>query len=56
MFKRKLLGNKILAIVLLLCGYITYRISYDATALVWLSLIAVPVFFSRHRCTYRRDY
>lgn len=56
MFKRKLLGNKILAIVLLFCGYITYKLSDDATALVWLSLIAVPVFCSRHRCTYRRNY
>ena len=43
----KTLKNKLYAVVLLICGYLTLLMEKDATALVFLALVAVPLFFAK---------
>lgn len=48
----KTLKNKLCAVVLLICGYLSVLIDKDATALVFLALIAVPLFFAKENWIY----
>lgn len=48
----KTLKNKLYAVVLLICGYLPVLIDKDATALVFLTLIAVPLFFAKENWIY----
>lgn len=48
----KTLKNKLCAVVLLICGYLQVLIDKDATALVFLALIAVPMFFAKENLIY----
>lgn len=48
----KTLKNKLYAVVLLICGYLSALIVKDATALVFLALIAVPLFFAKENWIY----
>jgi hypothetical protein len=48
----KTLKNKLYAVVLLICGYLPALIVKDATALVFLALIAVPLFFAKENWIY----
>lgn len=44
--------NKVMAALLNGCGIILAKVTEDATALFWLGIIAVPMFFSRKRWVY----
>ena len=39
--------NKVVALAMILCGMVPMFIDKDATALVFISFIAVPMFFAR---------
>ena len=43
----KTLKNKLYAIVLLLCWYMPVLIDGDGTALVFIGMIAIPLFFAK---------
>lgn len=43
----KTLKNKLWATILLVLGYITLLISNDATAMIFLMIIAVPLLFAK---------
>ena len=44
-YLRRTYQNKIIALAMTVCGIVSAMIDGDATALVFISLIAVPVFF-----------
>lgn len=44
--------NKLCAVVLLACGYLGVLIEKDATALVFLAMFAVPLFFAKENWVY----
>lgn len=44
--------NKLYALVLLACGYLCVLIEKDATALVFLAMLAVPLFFAKENWVY----
>ncbi len=44
--------NKLYAVVLLICGYLPVLIDNDATSLIFLALIAVPLFFAKENWIY----
>lgn len=48
----KTLKNKLYAVALLIYGYLPVLIDKDATALVFLALIAVPLFFAKENWIY----
>lgn len=48
----KTLKNKLYAVVLLICGCLPVLIDKDATVLVFLALIAVPLFFAKENWIY----
>lgn len=41
------LKNKVYAIILMVLGFIPVIIEQDATALIFLSVFAIPLFFAR---------
>ena len=43
----KTLKNKLYAIILLICGYLSTLIDNDATALVLFAFFAIPMFFAK---------
>lgn len=45
--KKNTLGNKLCACLLLLCGLVPMIIDHDATAFVFFSMFAVPLFFAK---------
>lgn len=47
MWKRELLKNKLIALLLVGLGVLTLFIGNDATAFIFLSLIGVPLFFAK---------
>lgn len=49
-YLRRTYRNKIVALVLILLGVLSTMVDGDATALVFMSLIAVPVFFMNKNC------
>ena len=49
---RRTFKNKVVATAMLLLGTVATMISYDATALVFLSLLAVPMFFANENWIY----
>lgn len=44
--------NKLYALVLLACGYLGVLIENDATALVFLAMLAIPLFFAKENRVY----
>jgi hypothetical protein len=44
--------NKVMAIAMMICGALGLLVVDDATALVFISFIAVPMFFSSKRWVY----
>ena len=50
--KCKTLKNKIYAVLLVLAGMVPMAIDNDATALVFLGAIAVPMFFAKEPWVY----
>ena len=49
---RRTLGNKICAIAMIAIGGLVTKLSGDATALVFLSMLAVPMFFAWEQWIY----
>lgn len=47
MLNRKLIKNKLIAVGLIVLGLIAALIGKDATALIFLSVIGVPLFFAK---------
>lgn len=47
MWKRELLKNKLYAVLLILCTLPVVFLDGDATATVFMALIAVPMFFAK---------
>ena len=45
--------NKLSAIAMLGCGYVGVLIENDATALVFLAMFAVPLFFAKENWVYK---
>ena len=39
--------NKLLSVVLMICGVLTTLIEGDATVLLFISLLAIPMFFTK---------
>ena len=52
MFKRELLQNKIYAILLIVCTLPIIFLDGDATATVFMGMIAVPMFFAKENWIY----
>lgn len=48
----KTLKNKLFAIVLVIVGLVPTIIDHDATALIFLSCIALPLFFAKENWLY----
>lgn len=48
----KTLKNKLYAVVLLACGGVSTLVADDATALVFIGMIAVPLFFAKENWVY----
>lgn len=44
---RRTMMNKICAVVLILTGLVTVKVLGDATMLLFISMVAIPLFFSR---------
>lgn len=44
--------NKLSAIVLLACGYVGIPLENDATALVFMAMFAIPLFFAKENWIY----
>lgn len=44
--------NKLYALVLLASGYLGVLIENDATALVFLAMLAIPLFFAKENWVY----
>lgn len=42
-----MIKNKIIAVILALMGYVSALVDGDATAFVFLLMIAIPMFFSK---------
>lgn len=49
---RRTFKNKLLALFMLICGVAVWAIGSDATALVFLAMIAVPLFVTKEDWTY----
>ena len=47
LFNKKLLKNKVYAIILMLIGYFTIKIVGDCTAFVFSLIIGLPLFFAK---------
>ena len=48
LFNRKLLKNKLYALIMILIGYVSIHITEgDCTAFVLMLMLAIPVFFSK---------
>lgn len=52
MFKRELLQNKLCAILLILCTLPVMLLESDATATVFVTMIALPMFFAKENWIY----
>ena len=52
MFRRELLQNKLYAILLIVCTLPIIFWDGDATAMVFISIIAVPMFFAKENWIY----
>ena len=46
----KLLKNKLIAIVMVLLGYVMLKLENDATILLLMSGFAIPIFFAKEDC------
>ena len=55
MFKRELLQNKIYAILLIVCTLPIIFLDGDATATVFMGMIAVPMFFAKENWIYQKE-
>lgn len=55
MFKRELLQNKLYAILLILCTLPIIFLDGDATATVFIAMIAVPMFLAKGNWIYRKE-
>lgn len=51
-YENENLENKLSAIAMLGCGYVGVLIENDATALVFLAMFAVPLFFAKENWVY----
>lgn len=51
-YLRKTWKNKVIAIAMILCGMLGVWVLEDATALVFILFIAIPMFFSRKDWVY----
>lgn len=49
---KRTLKNKLCAIILLTCGALTITVTNDATGLVFVSIIAIPLFFAKENWMY----
>lgn len=49
---KRTLKNKLCALTLLIAGALTLTVSNDATGLVFVSIIALPLFFARENWMY----
>lgn len=47
----ELLPNKLLSVLLLIIGFVTCSFDGDGTVLLFLSIIAIPMFFSKENWT-----
>ena len=51
----KTFKNKLYAVGLMLCGSVPTFLEQDATALVFIGMIAVPLFFAKENWIYYRE-
>lgn len=49
---RRTLKNKLIAVMMLIAGFVVWKLDSDATVLVFLSLFAIPLFLTKKDCTY----
>lgn len=49
-YVRETWKNKIAALLLILIGYATLKVSNDGTGLLFILLMAIPLFFSKRNC------
>ena len=55
MWKRKLIKNKIYAVVLIIIGALSVPIEWDATFFLFTLIIGVPMFFAKENWIYEGD-
>lgn len=52
MWKKKLIKNKVYAIMLLALGALTVPIEWDTTFFLFASIVGLALFFSKENCIY----
>lgn len=50
--KRKLFKNKVYSTLLMILGYVGMRLTNDPSVLIFISMIAIPLFFARENWIY----